>query len=75
MTGSLGPGRNRSDAQYVEYIADMILELQGLAQRFGHEELAQRLLGAYEAAREAGEAGADGARAENDTRNSSSGRA
>jgi len=37
--------------EILEYIADIILELQGLAQKAGHFDLAQRLLSAYEAAR------------------------
>ncbi len=50
-TDNSGHAAGRKDDDYIEYIADMILEMQGLAQRGGHYELAKRLLSAYEAAR------------------------
>ncbi len=42
---------SHSSADYDEYIADMILELQQLASRTGNHALAGRLLAAYEIAR------------------------
>ena len=45
----LGPGVGSDD--YRIYLADMILELRALAVKSGHLDVANHLLGAYDAAR------------------------
>ncbi len=45
------PGRQPERDDYADYLADMILELQQMAARTGRQQLAERLLAAYELAR------------------------